>query len=103
MLACINPRARTPDRVAILTRERCGHCAIAEALLTGLGYDYAEIALPHAQRIGFVGAVTGEPTVPRVFVSQADRRARSARTPGTQGRPMRAVFGGRRPSGFLRL
>jgi glutaredoxin-like protein len=69
MLAYVNPRARKPDQVAIFTREGCGYCAKAKALLTDLGYDYGEIALPHAQRSRIVGAVTGETTVPQVFVN----------------------------------
>ena len=69
MLAYVNPQARKPDQVAIFTREGCGFCAKAKALLTELGYDYGEIALPHAQRSRIVGAVTGEMTVPQVFVN----------------------------------
>jgi len=69
MLARVNPRARKPDQVAIFTREGCGFCAKAKALLTEHGYDYAEVALPHRQRSRIVGAVTGEMTVPQVFVN----------------------------------
>jgi len=69
MLAYVNPRARKPDQVAIFTREGCGFCAKAKALLTELGYEYAEIPLPHAQRSRIVGAVTGGGTVPQVFVN----------------------------------
>jgi glutaredoxin-like protein len=69
MLAYVNPRARKPDQVAIFTRDGCGFCAKAKALLTELGYEYAEIPLPHAQRSRIVGAVTGEGTVPQVFVN----------------------------------
>ena len=68
-LAYVNPQARKPDQVAIFTREGCGYCAKAKALLTELGYDYGEIALPHTQRSRIVGAVTGEVTVPQVFVN----------------------------------
>jgi glutaredoxin-like protein len=69
MLAYVNPRARKPDQVAVFTREGCGYCAKAKAILSQLGYDYAEIPLPHAQRSRIVGAVTGEATVPQVFVN----------------------------------
>jgi glutaredoxin len=44
LLAYVNPQAKKPDQVAILTREGCGFCAKAKALLTELGYDYAEVA-----------------------------------------------------------
>lgn len=69
MLAYINPSARKPDQVAIFTREGCSFCAKAKALLTELGYDYAEIPLPHSTRSRIVGAVTGQQTVPQIFVN----------------------------------
>jgi len=69
MLAYINPNAKKPDQVAIFTREGCQFCAKAKALLAELGYDYAEIPLPHARRSRIVGAVTGQQTVPQVFVN----------------------------------
>jgi glutaredoxin-like protein len=69
MLAYVNPWARKPDQVAIFTRDGCGFCAKAKSLLTELGYDYAEIPLPHAQRSRIVGAVAGDSTVPQVFVN----------------------------------
>jgi glutaredoxin-like protein len=69
MLAYVNPRAKKPDQVAIFTREGCQYCARAKALLGELGYDYAEVDLPHTRRSRIVGAVTGEQTVPQVFIN----------------------------------
>jgi glutaredoxin-like protein len=69
LLAYVNPKAKKPDQVAILTREGCGYCAKAKALLTDLGYDYAEVPLAHTSRSRVVGAMTGESTVPQVFVN----------------------------------
>jgi glutaredoxin-like protein len=69
MLTYINPKARTPDQVAIFTREGCQYCAKTKALLTELGYDYAEIPLAHTVRSKVVGAVTGAKTVPQVFIN----------------------------------
>jgi len=69
MLAYVNPRARKPDQVAIFTRDGCSFCAKAKTLLGELGYDYAEIPLAHARRSRIVGAVTGQQTVPQVFVN----------------------------------
>jgi len=69
MLAYVNPHAKKPDQVAILTREGCGYCAKAKALLDELGYTYAEVPLAHASRSRVVGALTGEGTVPQVFVN----------------------------------
>jgi glutaredoxin-like protein len=69
MLAFINPKAKKPDQVAILTREGCGFCAKAKTLLTEMGYDYAEIPLDHKVRTRVVGAIAGAQTVPQVFVN----------------------------------
>ena len=69
LLGYINPHAKKPDQVAIFTRAGCQYCAKAKSLLSGLGYDYAEIPLTHTQRSRIVGAVTGEDTVPQVFVN----------------------------------
>ncbi len=71
MLAYINPQAKKPDQVAIFTREGCAFCAKAKTLLDDLGYRYAEIPLQHTVRSRIVGAVTGEKTVPQVFVNGA--------------------------------
>jgi glutaredoxin-like protein len=69
MLAYINPKAKKPDQVAILTREGCGYCKRAKALLTELGYDYVEVPLGHKNRSRVVGAISGGQTVPQVFVN----------------------------------
>jgi glutathione-dependent peroxiredoxin len=69
MLAYINPGARKPDQVAILTREGCGFCARAKKLLSELGYAYAEVPLGPTVRSQVVGAIAGEGTVPQVFVN----------------------------------
>lgn len=69
MLAYINPQAKKPDQVAILTREGCSYCAKAKALLEELGYAYAEIPLEHRTRSRAVGAITGQGTVPQVFIN----------------------------------
>ena len=69
MLSYINPKAKKPDQVAILTREGCPFCAKAKAALSAAGYDYAEIPLPHTIRSRAVGAITGAGTVPQVFIN----------------------------------
>jgi glutaredoxin-like protein len=69
MLAHINPNAKKPDQVAILTREGCGYCAKAKALLKQLGYAYSEVRLDHSDRSRVVGAITGRGTVPQVFIN----------------------------------
>ena len=69
MLAWINPNAKKPDQVAIFTREGCGYCAKAKALLTELGYDYAEVPLPHNLRTKVLGAVAKAGTVPQIYIN----------------------------------
>jgi glutaredoxin-like protein len=71
MLAHVNPSAKKPDQVAILTREGCSFCAKAKSLLKELGYDYAEVPLANTNRSRVVGAITGKGTVPQVFVNGA--------------------------------
>ena len=69
MLHYINPKAKKPDQVAILTREGCGFCAKAKALLKERGYTYSEVNLDHSDRSRVVGAITGRGTVPQVFIN----------------------------------
>lgn len=69
MLNYINLKAKRPDQVAILTREGCEFCARAKTLLTELGYNYAEVPLPHSKRTRVIGAIAGAKTVPQVFIN----------------------------------
>jgi glutaredoxin-like protein len=69
MLDYINPQAKKPDQVVIFTREGCGFCAKAKALLTDLGYDYAEVPLPHNVRTKVVGALAKAQTVPQIYIN----------------------------------
>src|SRR5262245_36562202 len=69
MLAYLNPKAKKPDQVAIFTREGCGYCTKAKALLKSLGYDYAEVPLDHRIRTQVVGAMTGKGTVPQIWIN----------------------------------
>src|SRR5436190_1095724 len=69
MLDYINPKAKKPDQVALLTREGCGFCAKAKKLLKDLGYQYSEVVLNHSDRSRVVGAITGRGTVPQVFIN----------------------------------
>lgn len=69
MLDFINPKAKKPDQVALLTREGCQFCAKAKALLKDLGIAYNEIPLSNTHRSQLVRAITGEGTVPQVFIN----------------------------------
>jgi peroxiredoxin len=68
MLRYIDPKAKLPDQVAILTREGCTHCAKAKQMLSEAGYDYAELPLPHTIRSKALGAIAKAQTVPQVFI-----------------------------------
>ena len=69
MLAYVNPGAKKPDQVAILTRDGCSFCAKAKRALTEAGYDYVELPLPHTIRSRAIGAIAGAGTVPQVFIN----------------------------------
>src|SRR4051812_20870713 len=69
LLAYINPKAKKPDQVALLTREGCEFCAKAKSMLEDLGYDYAEVPLDHRVRTRAVGAITGRGSVPQIFIN----------------------------------
>lgn len=69
MLAWINPQAKKPDQVVVFTREGCSFCAQAKADLKAAGYDYVEVPLAHQVRSKVIGALSGEGTVPQVFVN----------------------------------
>jgi glutaredoxin-like protein len=69
MLEYINPKARKPEQVAILTKPGCPFCAKAKALLNEMGIRYNEIPLGNTNRSQVVRAITGEGTVPQVFIN----------------------------------
>jgi glutaredoxin-like protein len=69
MLAYLNPKARKPDQVAILTRDGCQYCTQAKALLEDRGFDFVEIPLAHKVRGKALGAIAGAQTAPQVFVN----------------------------------
>ena len=69
MLRYLDPQAKMPDQVAILSREGCPFCARAKKLLTEAGIDFVEVPLPHTIRSKAVGAIARAQTVPQVFVN----------------------------------
>jgi len=69
MLAYLDPKARHPDEVAMLSRPGCPFCAKAKAALQDAGIDFVDISLPPLQRARALRAMTGEQTVPQVFVN----------------------------------
>ena len=69
MLRYINPNAKKPDQVAILTREGCPFCAKAKRQLSEAGYNYVEVPLHHTIRSKALGAIASAGTVPQVFIN----------------------------------
>lgn len=71
MLEYVNPNARKPDQVVVLSKDGCPFCAKAKALLTDAGYEYVELTLPHKTRGRITGAIAGAQTTPQVFINGA--------------------------------
>ena len=69
MLRYIDPKAKLPDQIAILTRDGCAFCARAKQMLSEAGLDYAELPLPHTIRSKALGAIAKAQTVPQVFIN----------------------------------
>lgn len=69
MLNYLNPKAKLPDQVAILSREGCAFCAKAKRQLKDAGIDYVDLPLPPAVRSRALGAIAAARTVPQVFVN----------------------------------
>jgi glutaredoxin-like protein len=68
MLEYINPRARKPQSISIITKPGCPYCAAAKGKLAEHGKEYEEIVLGHDATIRSVRAITGKETVPQVFI-----------------------------------
>jgi len=68
MLNHINPQAKKPAAVSIITKPGCPFCAKAKAMLNERGMPYEEIVLGHDASTRSLRAITGRETVPQVFV-----------------------------------
>ena len=68
MLAYINPNARKPQAISLITKPGCPFCARAKAMLAERGMDYEEIVLGRDATIRSVRAIAGKETVPQVFI-----------------------------------
>lgn len=69
MLKYLDPQAKLPDQVAVLSREGCPFCAKAKQMLTDAGYDYVDVPLPHTIRSKALGAIAHAQMVPQVFIN----------------------------------
>lgn len=69
MLAYINPAAQKPLDIVVFSRDGCGSCVNAKALLREHGMDFAELKLNKDFRGTTLRAVSGRTTVPQVFIN----------------------------------
>ncbi|MGV6858233.1 MAG: glutathione peroxidase [bacterium] len=68
MLAHINPQARKPQAISMITKPGCPFCAKAKEMLREQGMDFEEVVLGRDATSRTVRAMTGKETVPQVFV-----------------------------------
>ncbi|WNC72463.1 glutathione peroxidase [Thalassotalea psychrophila] len=68
MLDYINPNAKKPQAVSIFTKPGCQFCSKAKQLLTDNGYSFEEIELGKDASLTSLKAITGNDTVPQVFI-----------------------------------
>lgn len=68
MLDYINPEAKKPEAVSLFTKPGCSFCKKAKALLTEQGVAFEEIVLGKDASLTSLKAVTGNETVPQVFI-----------------------------------
>lgn len=69
MLDYLAPEATKPLDVTVLTREGCEFCIRAKGLLNDAGIAYEELVLNRDFRENTIRAVSGEATVPQVFIN----------------------------------
>jgi len=67
MLDYINPQAKKPSAVAIITKPGCPFCSKAKAALNESGIEFEEIVLGKDATSVSVEAISGNNTVPQVF------------------------------------
>lgn len=69
MLRYINPEAKTPASVSIITRPGCPFCAKAKKMLEERKMPYEEIVLGRDVKLRSLRAITGSEMVPQVFIN----------------------------------
>jgi glutaredoxin-like protein len=68
MLAYLAPREKAPEPVVVFTRQGCPHCARAKELLQSRDIAFEEVTLGKGITFSSVRAVSGQGTVPQVFI-----------------------------------
>lgn len=67
MLDYINPKAKKPSSVAMITKPGCPYCTKAKGLLDSKGIEFEEIILGKDATSVSVQAISGNATVPQIF------------------------------------
>jgi len=68
MLAWINPQAKKPAAVTLFSKPGCPFCAKAKKVLHDQGTVFEEIVLGRDVSLRSLRAITGQETVPQVFI-----------------------------------
>jgi len=68
MLNYINPDAKKPAAISVLTKPGCPYCAETKTILEKLDLPYEEISVGHDANLRSVRAITGQETVPQIFI-----------------------------------
>ncbi|PIQ26672.1 glutathione peroxidase [bacterium (Candidatus Blackallbacteria) CG17_big_fil_post_rev_8_21_14_2_50_48_46] len=68
MLAYLNPEAKAPEYISLITRAGCPHCTRAKTLLKNRGLAFEEIELNEQITTRSIEAITGRATTPQVFI-----------------------------------
>ena len=68
MLEYINPQAQKPPAVSIMTKAGCPFCADAKQRLNDAGISFDEISVGKNTGLRSVRAITGQDTVPQIFI-----------------------------------
>ena len=69
MLAYLAPKADKPLDVTVFTREGCEFCVRAKGMLNDAGITYEELVLNRDFKETTIRAVSGEATMPQVFIN----------------------------------
>ena len=69
MLAYIAPQAVGPLNVTVFSRDGCQYCARAKGMLHDAGIEFEELVLNRDFHESTIRAISGESTVPQVFIN----------------------------------
>ena len=71
MLEYIAPEAAKPLNVTVFSREGCPYCVRAKGMLRDAGIEFEELVLNRDFNEATIRAISGEATVPQVFINGA--------------------------------